>query len=465
MENDNNINKHLSNEILEEENNNILYKSLENDNLDNKKSNRLNLSSDSKNLLIMRIIIIALAFIYIPMEIILEKKLSKIEIEHFFPSMNITNSKVLKNKFFFNFSNFIEKILIDKDAIMIYISIIYVLFHPIIGLKIAIVMQISYYFGIILKCIIQSKRPNWLLEEEIIICSTSYSNPSGSFFNFSFFYLYSLISFKTAYKKENLYSSLFKIITLSIYIIILILSGLIYLFYKLHFIFEIIYSLCLALLSITILLDFEKLIQKNLIKKLKNIFKSRKNKIRIFLMVFGIEFLAIILYFFITENNNLSEVEDKISNSNNCSQLNKDELGLQKTFKNMSYVFGIIGAFWGACFTIENNIGKWWNSNLINSIIKVIIILISSFTMEIIFSKIDYVTYEFNFVVECVKYFLFYYVNFGLVPFIFSIMKLTELNIKEYDNIKRKIMLFKPSIFVMEKENKIEENINPIKFN
>ena len=348
---------------------------------------------------------------------------------------------------------------------MIYISIIYVLFHPIIGLKISIVMQISYYFGIILKCIIQSKRPNWLLEEEIIICSTSYSNPSGSFFNFSFFYLYSLISFKTAYKKENLYSSLFKIITLSIYIIILILSGLIYLFYRLHFIFEIIYSLCLALLSITILLDFEKLIQKNLIKKLKNIFKSRKNKIRIFLMVFGIEFLAIILYFFITENNNLSEVEDKISNSNNCSQLNKDELGLQKTFKNMSYVFGIIGAFWGACFTIENNIGKWWNSNLINSIIKVIIILISSFTMEIIFSKIDNVTYEFNFVVECVKYFLFYYVNFGLVPFIFSIMKLTELNIKEYDNIKRKIMLFKPSIFVMEKENKIEENINPIKFN
>jgi hypothetical protein len=103
MENDNNINKHLSNEILEEENNNILYKSLENDNLDNKKSNRLNLSSDSKNLLIMRIIIIALAFIYIPMEIILEKKLSKIEIEYFFPSMNITNSKVLKNKFFLIF--------------------------------------------------------------------------------------------------------------------------------------------------------------------------------------------------------------------------------------------------------------------------------------------------------------------------------------------------------------------------
>lgn len=50
-------------------------------------------------------------------------------------------------------------------------------------------------------------------------------------------------------------------------------------------------------------------------------------------MVFGIEFLAIILYFFITENNNLSEVEDKISNSNNCSQLNKDELGLQKHLK------------------------------------------------------------------------------------------------------------------------------------
>jgi hypothetical protein len=181
-------------------------------------------------------------------------------------------------------------------------------------------------------------------------------------------------------------------------------------------------------------------------------------------MVFGIEFIAIISYFFITENNNLSEVEDKILNSKNCSQINKDELGLQITFKHISYVFGIIGAFWGACFTIENNIGKWWNFNLINSIIKVIIILISSFILIFSFSKIDNVTYEFNFVVQCVKYFLFYYVNFGLIPFVFSILKLTQLNKNEYDNKKKKIMLFKPSIFVLEKEKlKIDENINQIK--
>ena len=466
MKIENNKKEHLTNEVLDEDiNNNILYNSLGNDNLEQKKSNKLNLSLDAKNLLIMRIVIIALAFIYIPMEIILEKQLSKIEIVHFFPSMNNTNSKDFgKKNFFLTFSDFIENILIDKDTIMIYTSIIYVLYHPIIGLKISIVMQIFYYFGIILKCIIQSKRPSWLLDEEIKICSTSYSNPSGSFFIFSFFYLYSLISFRTAYKeKKNLYSFIFKISVFSIYLVILILSCVIYLLYRLHFIFEIIYTLCLALLSITIILDFDKLIQKNLLKKLKNIFKARKHKIRIFLMVFGIEFLAIIVYFFITENNNLSEVEDKISNSNNCSQTNKDELGLQKTFKNITYAFGIIGAFWGACFTIEYNIGKWWNTNLIQSIIKVIIILISSFTIQYSFNKIDYVTYEFNFVVESVKYFLFYYVNFGLVPLFFSIIKLTQLNKYENDNKKRKIMLFKPSIFVLEKEIKIDESINEIK--
>ncbi len=467
MKIDNNKEEHLTNDILSQDSNNIiLNKSIGNDDLDQKKTNKLNLSSDAKNLLIIRIVIIALAFIYIPMDIILEKKLSKIEIKHFFPFINSISSKgLLKNKIFFEFSNFIENILINKDAIIIYTSIIYVLFHPIIGLKISIVIQIFYYFGILLKCIIQNKRPSWLLDEEINICATSYSNPSGSFLNFSFFYLYTLISFRTAYKeKKDLYSSIFRFSIFSIYLIILILSGLIYLLYRLHFIFEIIYTLCLALLSITILLDFDKLIQKNLIKKLKNIFKARKHKIRIFLMVFGIEFIAIISYFFITENNNLSEVEDKILNSKNCSQINKDELGLQITFKNISYVFGIIGAFWGACFTIENNIGKWWNFNLINSIIKVIIILISSFILIFSFSKIDNVTYEFNFVVQCVKYFLFYYVNFGLIPFVFSILKLTQLNKNEYDNKKKKIMLFKPSIFVLEKEKlKIDENINQIK--
>ena len=64
--------------LKDEENeigNNILYSNSLIQNESNIKENKININTTSKNLLIMRISIIALAFIYIPMEIILEKKL------------------------------------------------------------------------------------------------------------------------------------------------------------------------------------------------------------------------------------------------------------------------------------------------------------------------------------------------------------------------------------------------------
>ena len=353
-------NQLLSNEENEEFRNNILYSNSFNEN--EKKENKIKLTTSSKNLLIMKITIIALSFLYIPMEIILEKKLLKTEIEHIFPLI-----KTINNSFFLKFSDFIENKLIHKDSIMIYICIIYVLFHPIIGLKITIVMNIFYFFGILIKCLIQGKRPNWLLNEDIQICSTSYSNPSGSFFIFSFFYLYTL-------------------------------------FYKIHFIFEIIYTFSLSLIAITIIIDFDKIIQNNLCKKLKNIFKARKHKIRIFLYVIGMQFFAVISYFLMVDNIDLNEVEDKILNSKICSQQNKEELGLQNTFSNISYIFGIVGAFWGVCLTIEFNVGKWWNSNFCFSIIKIIITLIFSFIIQYSFYQIHYITYEFNFVIDSLKF-------------------------------------------------------------
>ena len=444
--------------LKDEENeigNNILYSNSLIQNESNIKENKININTTSKNLLIMRISIIALAFIYIPMEIILEKKLSKIEIEHFFPS--ITN-KLFKNSLILKISNFIEKTLIDRESIMIYTCIIYVLFHPIIGLKITIVMQIFYYFGILLKCLIQGKRPNWLLNEDIQKCYSSFSNPCVSFFNFSFFYLYTLISFKTLSQNENqknFYSSFNKIIIFSIYFFILFTISLIYLFYKIHFIFEIIYTFSLSLFAITIIIDFDKIIQNNLCKKLKNIFKARKHKIRIFLYVIGMQFFAVISYFLMVDNIDLNEVEDKILNSKICTQQNKEELGLQNTFSNISYIFGIVGAFWGVCLTIEFNVGKWWNSNFCFSIIKIIITLIFSFIIQYSFYQIHYITYEFNFVIDSLKYFSFYFVNFGFVPILFQLFKLTEKNFVEFENKKRKISTIRIK--------KINKNITSIK--
>ena len=94
-------NQLLNNEENEEIRNNILYSNSFNEN--EKKENKIKLTTRSKNLLIMRITIIALSFLYIPMEIILEKKLLKIEIEHIFPLI-----KSINNSFFLKFSDFIE---------------------------------------------------------------------------------------------------------------------------------------------------------------------------------------------------------------------------------------------------------------------------------------------------------------------------------------------------------------------
>ena len=65
-------NQLLNNEENEEFRNNILYSNSFNEN--EKKENKIKLTTSSKNLLIMKITIIALSFLYIPMEIILEKK-------------------------------------------------------------------------------------------------------------------------------------------------------------------------------------------------------------------------------------------------------------------------------------------------------------------------------------------------------------------------------------------------------
>ncbi len=51
----------------------------------------------------------------------------------------------------------------------------------------------------------------------------------------------------------------------------------------------------------------------------------------------------------------------------------------------MTYSFGIIGAFWGAAYAVEEHCGDWWKGN---KIIKFIIVLLSSLLYLWVFSNI-----------------------------------------------------------------------------
>ena len=53
-----------------------------------------------------------------------------------------------------------------------------------------------------------------------------------------------------------------------------------------------------------------------------------------------------------------------------------DRIGLKATFLESTYSFGIIGAFWGASITLENQCGNWWTSSTIKKFIKLSISLL-----------------------------------------------------------------------------------------
>ena len=89
--------------------------------------------------------------------------------------------------------------------------------------------------------------------------------------------------------------------------------------------------------------------------------------------------------------------------------------GIKQSLLNISFLSGVVGAFWGASYTVEKKVGKWWSkSSVKKSIIKIIYILVVSaifillkYYMYIIKSKFEkYFTVEaiFDFF-EC--YFIF----------------------------------------------------------
>ena len=413
----------------------------------------VSLSSKSKVILIIRVLIYSLICIFFPLQSVIGKKLEMLENKFLFPKIN----KSLENKFygkktFKKVTYYTFELLAGKDSIIIYISIVYFLFHPFIALKLVFVTDLIYYGIVILQILIQSYRPLWQIKSDVIFCNTNFGNPCIHYFFISFFFLYLLISYRLVDKKKKI-NIFVKILIYIIYLIVLFIQAVTYLINHTHYLYQLIFTLCISLILLCIMIDLDIIIHNFIFKSLKNIYKSRKYKMKIFFYVLGMSLSAVLMLFFI-EDLNLNEIKRNLNDSGNCINFDIENFGTMKSFLDIDYIFYIIGSFWGASFTIEYNIEKWWDDKFINSFIKILVSILLNILLILINKLFTSLAYEILFLIQCFSYFIRGYLIFGILPYIFQASKKNK-GIDEND-------LFETSIFCSEN---IPKNYNVINYN
>ena len=444
------------------------------------------LTANSKRKLMIRLILVILILIFIPFQNIGSDSLTLFEKKYLFKHVeNLVSFETLSSDSPKNIFN-IFKFVLNKDFISGISCLLYIIFHPYIALKLIYCVCIIFYLISIIKCIYQSNRPLWendingKNEKEVLECETSFSNPSEGIFIIHFYFLYSIFCIKEFYKRNKNIKIILKLILFIMYIGIIIFGYIFMLLYKLHYLHEMVFTNVLTMIIVCLLIDFDTKIHRKFFNSTKTIFKTRKNKIKAFIFCFGLTFIAILLYNFISLKNSLFSVEKKLDS---CSQRQKEEIGLKSTFNNIPYIFCMMGAFWGTCLAIENNPGEWWYQPLIIDenelakinrgkfniigekikiseilllILKSILLVIVFLLIWFIFYKIPFITFEFNFFISCLKYFCINFICTGIMPIIFGFLKMNKkvenINIK---SINEELMYG----YEEKKENKKKKNI------
>ena len=125
---------------------------------------------------------------------------------------------------------------------------------------------------------------------------------------------------------------------------------------------------------------------------------------------------------------------------------------------DISYIFCLMGTFWGVSLTLEHPPGEWWyhpdrfyfsimfndksaDKNQIDSctvfalLSKGLLTGIIYYSLLYCFNKIPYINFMFNFVINCFKYFITFYICTGVLPIIYGGLGLN----KERKSIKKNI--------------------------
>ena len=454
-----------------------LFNSLISNGYAHSQSNKLKLTKKSKLHLAFKTIIITLFLVFFAMSTVIYSKLESIELklyerkQYYFISLFFSDyvnlSRTSKT-----FINYTLDIISGLNTLTVYISFIYLTLHPFIGLKLVFVVNISHYCLSIIKIILQPHRPFWDINDDRFnkeaLCKNDYASPSMHIFFCCFFSLYSIISIKLLTKKkfEKLHKFLiffFHFLFMGILIVILSVA------FEEYF-HQLIFSIIISFVLICFLLEKDKNIHNFIFKALKNVYNTRIYKMKIFFYIIGLIVLTIISIYFIDENANI--IKQKLKKIEACTDEDFEYFGIKQTFNDLSYIFGVVGAFWGASFTVEKNIGKWWGGSSKNI---VIIKILSIIVVNIVFIFLKYFlpyllnNFEFNFIIKSLLDFLQYFCLFGVIPLFLEEMELIERkkkfkneeNINYRNRIKKEgddeVILFRTSIFKEEKKKGYDE--------
>ena len=478
-----NIEKENIEKNVQEQKNNKLKRSID---INNQK-----LTLKSKIRLLISVILVCLSLIFIPFHSVADSYLIRIEKNKLFNSMDnfvsleALNSSGLKNLFtFFN-------LFLNKDFMAGFSCVLYTLFHPFVAMKVIYGAINFFYCLILMQILYQGKRPSWeeweskndKYKDTIIECEASFSSPSTSLFIFIFYTVYSLYSYKHFYSLPNSHmNKVLKIILFIIFMSFIITEYIFLLIYKMHYLHDMIFTTCLTLVWICLLIRLDHKLQNMFFRATKNLFKIRKNKIKFFLYCFLQLFLAVILLNFTESRFTSYKIEEKIILSDSCSKMQKEEISIKNSFIDISYIFCMLGTFWGAALTLEHPPGEWWYhperfyySELINDkekdnneidsctififLLKGSITIIVFFSLWLLISFIPYISFIFNFVINCIKYFSLFFICTGILPIIYGVLGLNKdkkaLNKKIDDFFNERVRielnsnnLFKSSLFV-----------------
>ena len=420
---------------------------------------RKEIKTSSKMKLWTSIILTILSLIFIPFYsiantylITLEKNLINNSLEAF-ASYETLNSSSLKNLYeFFN-------LFLNKDFMAGYICFLYITFHPFVAMKITYGLNISYCILVLMQILYQNRRPSWddnsdekdsPKNTQIIICESSFSNPSTPLFTFIFCVVYSLYSYRHYYASPRTHMNIFlKIVLFIIFISFLITEMIFLIIYRLHYLHELLFTVCLAFIMISFLIGFENKLQNIIFNATKNFFKLRKNTIKIFLYIFAELVVGVLIFNLIGNKFSSYLIEDNIIKSESCNDQQREMLSLSSSFMDLSYIFCLLGEFWGVSLSLEKLKEEWWyqtekyfysrtSNREINErnrldtclifliILKGILTIVVFFGIWKLFDLIPYVTFLFNFVVNCFKYFFLFYICTGVLPILFGKFKLNR---------------------------------------
>ena len=406
---------------------------------------KIHFSRTSLMLLILRIILILLFMVLLTSETIHHQLLQSIEDN----KIKFSSLTFISNEFASSFISISSLyILGSTEGIMLITSIIYVFIHPFIALKLVVTTSLACYALQVFQMFYQRQRPFWLndLTENIIACPSGYGLPSSSVFITSFFYLDMVVVFVKSKRNESSNkkhqqqhqqplsssSSSFiqkqqtnicrSFILLLIYIIIVSITSFILLINQINYLYQIVFSIALSSIMICVLIDFDTVIHNYLLKSLKNIYKVRKYKVKIFFYISFLVIIAYVLLQLVPEDLSLNTVEDNfrkfVANDKlTCSYADMQMMGAKATFLDSANIVGIIGSYWGVSLTIEKHIDIW-DSSVKSSRVKKICGVVVLNVLFVLVSMVNIDTFELTYVFLVVKYLVYYYLLMGIIPFI-----------------------------------------------